>query len=250
MSPAKYSGAMPEPIYALAFGAHPDDVEISCPATLLKLHREGKRVAVCDLTEGEMGTRGTRHVRRQEALEAARHLGYAERINLNLGDTRFEHSRENLLKIITVIRRYRPTVVFAPQPIERHPDHERAAKLIADACFYSGLIKIKTKEKNKLQERHRPKFLLYYLQDRFAVPSFIVDVSDTFEASRHGLMAFKSQFYNPQSKEPESYISRKEFLEALEARAKYFGELIGARYGEGFLYPNIMPIKTFSSVFC
>lgn len=241
---------MPEPIYALAFGAHPDDIEISCSGTMLKLGREGKRVAVCDLTEGEMGTRGTRTLRRKEALDAARHLGYAERINLNLGDTRFENSRQNLLKVIGVIRRYRPTVVFAPQPIERHPDHERAAKLIADACFYSGLLKIKTKDNGKTQERHRPKFLLYYLQDRFIAPSFIVDVSDTFEESRKGLMAFKSQFYDPKSKEPESHISRKEFLDALEARAKYFGELIGARYGEGFLCANILPVKTFSSVFC
>ncbi|MFN3394382.1 MAG: bacillithiol biosynthesis deacetylase BshB1, partial [Candidatus Thermochlorobacter sp.] len=151
---------------------------------------------------------------------------------------------------IRVLRRYQPTVVFAPQPIERHPDHERAAKLITDACFYSGLIKIKTKDNGKIQERHRPKYLLYYLQDRFMSPSFIVDVSETFEASRKAVIAFKSQFYDPNSKEPETHISRKEFLEALDARAKYFGELIGARYGEGFVYASILPVKNFSSVFC
>ncbi|MCS7013285.1 MAG: bacillithiol biosynthesis deacetylase BshB1 [Chloroherpetonaceae bacterium] len=240
---------MTEPIYALAFGAHPDDVEISCAATMLKLHREGKSVVVCDLTEGEMGTRGSRKQRRKEAHAAAQILGYRERINLNLGDTRFLNSRENLLKLIAVIRRYRPTVVFAPQPVERHPDHERAAKLVADACFYAGLLKIKTKESGKVQARHRPKFLFHYLQDRFTLPSFIVDVSETFEESRQGVLAFKSQFFNPASKEPETHISRKEFLESLEARAKYFGELIGARYGEGFLYGNILPVRCFSAVF-
>lgn len=241
---------MIEPVYAVAFGAHPDDVEISCAATMLKLKMEGKSVVVCDLTEGEMGTRGSRQMRRKEAQAAAQVLGYQDRINLNLGDTRFLYSRENLLKIISVIRRYRPTVVFAPQPIERHPDHERAAKLIADACFYAGLLKLKTKLNGRTQARHRPKFLFHYLQDRFTPPSFIVDVSDTFEASRQGILAFKSQFFNPLSKEPETYISRKEFLEALEARAKYFGELIGARYGEGFLYANILPVRRFSDVFC
>ncbi len=241
---------MSEYIYALAFGAHPDDIEIACSATMLKLRQEGKLVVACDLTEGEMGSRGTRTLRRKEAAEAAQHLGYTERINLNLGDTRFENSHENLLKVIRILRRYRPTVVFAPQPIERHPDHERAARLITDACFYSGLVKIKTKDNGKIQERHRPKYLLYYLQDRFMLPSFIVDVSDTFEASRKAVMAFKSQFYDPNSKEPETHISRKEFLEALDARAKYFGELIGARYGEGFVYASILPVKHFSSVFC
>lgn len=241
---------MIESVYAVAFGAHPDDVEISCAATMLKLKMEGKSVVVCDLTEGEMGTRGSRQMRRKEAQAAAQVLGYQDRINLNLGDTRFLYSRENLLKIISVIRRYRPTVVFAPQPIERHPDHERAAKLIADACFYAGLLKLKTKLNGRTQARHRPKFLFHYLQDRFTPPSFIVDVSDTFEASRQGILAFKSQFFNPLSKEPETYISRKEFLEALEARAKYFGELIGARYGEGFLYANILPVRRFSDVFC
>ncbi len=240
---------MTDSIYALAFGAHPDDVEISCAATMLKLAREQKSVVVCDLTEGEMGTRGTRALRRKEAAAAATALGYKARVNLNLGDTTFDLSRKNLLKVITVIRAYRPLVVLAPQPVERHPDHERAADLVKQACFYAGLRKIETKQNGGRQERHRPKFLFHYLQDKFSAPSFIVDVSDTFEESRAGLLAFKSQFYNPNSKEPESYLTRKEFLLALEARATYFGELIGARYGEGFLATNPLGVPVFSDLF-
>jgi N-acetylglucosamine malate deacetylase 1 len=238
-----------EPIYALAFGAHPDDVELACSATLRKLILEGKSVAVCDLTEGELGTRGTRTTRRREAAAAAAIIGYSERVNVNLGDGTFELSRKNLLEVIRIIRHFRPTVIFAPQPSERHPDHERAAKLIADAAFYAGLMKLKTTYRGKPQERHRPKFLFNYLQDRFAVPSFIVDVSQTFSVSTEAVQAFGSQFYSPKSNEPESFISRKGFLDARDARARYYGELIGAHYGEGFLSTAFLRIDTFSAVF-
>lgn len=236
-------------VYALAFGAHPDDVELACAATMLKLHEEKKLVAFCDLTEGEMGTRGTREIRRLEAKEAARLLGVAERVSLNLGDTIFENSIENRDKIISVIRYFQPTVVFATQPEERHPDHVRASQLVTEACFYAGLRKIQTKWKGKTQEAYRPKHLLYYIQDRFAEPDFILDVSQTYEASRKAILAYKSQFFNPDSNEPETFISRKEFLEGLDAKARTFGEMIGVRYGEGFLVHRHVGVATFSDVF-
>jgi bacillithiol biosynthesis deacetylase BshB1 len=238
-----------EPIYALAFGAHPDDVELACAATMLKLHREKKSVAICDLTEGEKGTRGTRAIRQREAKEAANLLGVAERMNLNLGDTTFENNIENREKLISVIRYFKPVVVFATQPEERHPDHIRASQMITEACFYAGLRKIQTQWKGKAQEAHRPKYLLYYIQDRFTEPDFILDVSDTYEDSRNAILAYKSQFYNPDSTEPETFISRKEFLEGLDAKARVFGEMIGVKYGEGFLVHRHLGIATFSDVF-
>ncbi|MCS6989597.1 MAG: bacillithiol biosynthesis deacetylase BshB1 [Chloroherpetonaceae bacterium] len=237
------------PVYALAFGAHPDDVELACAATMLKLRREGKSVAICDLTEGEMGTRGSREIRRKEAHEAAKILGLAERLNLNLGDTTFQLDAETRDKVISVIRYFKPVVVFATQPEERHPDHMRASRLVAEACFYAGLRKVQTQWNGASQEAHRPKHLLYYIQDRFANPDVILDVSDTFEESRKAILAYKSQFYDPNSKEPETFISRKEFLEGLDAKARVFGEMIGVKYGEGFLIHRHLGIGTFSDVF-
>lgn len=239
----------PHQVYALAFGAHPDDVELACAATMLKLHHEKKSVAICDLTEGEKGTRGTRQIRRREAQDAATLLGISARVNLNLGDTTFQNTVENRNKIIAVIRHFQPTVVFTTQPEERHPDHMRASQMITEACFYAGLHKIQTKWKGKLQEAHRPKYLLYYIQDRFTKPDIILDVSQTYEASRKAILAYKSQFFNPDSKEPETFISRKEFLEGLDAKARVFGEMIGVKYGEGFLVHRYLGIEVFSDVF-
>jgi bacillithiol biosynthesis deacetylase BshB1 len=246
---AEPSSRSSNPVYALAFGAHPDDVELACAATMLKLHHEKKSVAICDLTEGEKGTRGTREIRQREAQDAASQLGITERINLNLGDTTFENTFENRNKIISVIRYFQPMVVFATQPEERHPDHIRASQMITEACFYAGLQKIETYWNNQPQTPHRPKHLLYYIQDRFAKPDVILDVSQTYEESRKAILAYKSQFFNPNSTEPETFISRKEFLEGLDAKARVFGEMIGAKYGEGFLVYRHLGISTFSDVF-
>ncbi|NTV46068.1 MAG: bacillithiol biosynthesis deacetylase BshB1 [Chlorobiales bacterium] len=239
---------MPE-VYSLAFGAHPDDVELSCGATLLKLQKEGHAVAVCDLTEGELGTRGTRTERRREAKAAAEAMGYVDRINLNLGDGNIEHRHDNLLAVICMIRHFRPTLVLASPPEERHPDHEHASRLVKEAFFYAGLQNIKTSYKGRTQAAHRPSHLLYYLQHLNITPSFVVDVSETFEAARQGIYAFKSQFYRPDSKEPETHISRADFLTGLDARARYFGEQIGVKYGEGFLYPRTLGISNLSGLF-
>jgi Uncharacterized proteins, LmbE homologs len=166
-----------------------------------------------------------------------------------LGDTTFENNIENREKIISVIRYFKPVVVFATQPEERHPDHVRASQMITEACFYAGLRKIQTQWKGKAQEAHRPKYLLYYIQDRFTKPDFILDVSETYEDSRKAILAYKSQFYNPDSTEPETFISRKEFLEGLDAKARVFGEMIGVKYGEGFLVYRHLAVSTFSDVF-
>lgn len=237
-------------LYALAFGAHPDDVELACGATLLKIIGEGFPVAVCDLTKGEMGTLGTPDIRRKEAAKAAEVMHYSSRTTLDLGDSKLFYSEENLAEIITVIRHCRPDVVFANPPQERHPDHVKASKLVTDAVYYAGLRQLETVMNGRKQQPHRPGHLLYYIQFTHLEPDVIVDVSETFAKSREGVLAFGSQFYREgDHEEPSTLINRKEFLTGLEARARYFGEQIGAMYGEGFLLPSKLAIRQFSGAF-
>jgi len=238
-----------ENVYALAFGAHPDDVELSCGATLLKIIREGRSAAVCDLTKGELGTLGSAETRKNESEHAREIMGYSQRITLDLGDGKLWYNEKNLNAVISVIRRFRPTVVFANPTEERHPDHIKASRLIADAVYYAGLKQLITlDETGKVQEPHRPPHLFHYLQFRHIEPDIIIDVSDTFQASRAGVLAFGSQFYREGS-EPETLISRKEFLTGLEARARYFGEQIGTMYGEGLLTTRTPGIRNFTGLF-
>jgi bacillithiol biosynthesis deacetylase BshB1 len=240
----------PDKVYALAFGAHPDDVELSCGATLLKIIDDGRRVAVCDLTHGEMGTNGTPETRRAEALEAREIMGYASREILDLGDSELFYTQENLNDIIRIIRKYRPDVVFCNPPEERHPDHVKASRLVHDACFYAGLRRIETSLDGMPQLPHRPSHLLYYIQFRQLEPDIIVDISSTFEHSRKGVTAFGSQFYKSDHQdEPATMINRKEFLTGLEARAHSLGEQIGAQYGEGFLLAGTLAVHEFSTIF-
>jgi len=240
----------PETIYALAFGAHPDDVELSCGATLLKIMSEGKSVAVCDLTRGEMGTHGTPETRKKEAATATSLMGYQSRDTLDLGDSKLFHNEENVAEIIKVIRRFRPTVVFSNPPDERHPDHIKASRLVTDACYYAGLQQLTTTIKGRSQEPHRPKHLLYYIQFKHLEPDIIVDISSTFAASRKGVLAFGTQFYKEGTEEePDTLIKRREFLTGLEARARYFGEQIGTLYGEGFRLSSTLGITSFTKVF-
>ncbi|NHQ60703.1 bacillithiol biosynthesis deacetylase BshB1 [Chlorobium sp. BLA1] len=237
-------------VYALAFGAHPDDVELSCGATLLKIIGEGRQVAVCDLTRGEMGTTGTPETRRAEADRAAAVMGYQCRTTLDLGDSKLFYTEENLAGIIRVIRAFRPEVVFCNPPDERHPDHSKSSKLVTDACYYAGLKQLETSLNGSLQEAHRPHHLLYYIQFKHLEPQLIVDVSETFTASRKGVLAFASQFHREGTTgEPETLIKRPEFLTGLEARARYFGEQIGVTYGEGFRLSSTMAINSFSNAF-
>jgi bacillithiol biosynthesis deacetylase BshB1 len=239
-----------EKVYALAFGAHPDDVELACGATLLKIMNEGHSVAVCDLTRGEMGTLGTPETRKSESEAATVVMGYQSRLTLDLGDSKLFYTENNLAEIVRIIRHFRPDVVFINPPDERHPDHSKASKLVTDAFYYAGLKQLSTTMNGMLQEPYRPEHLLYYIQFKHLEPDLIVDVSKTFDASRKGVLSFASQFYQEgTTEEPKTLIKRKEFLTGLEARARYFGEQIGVIYGEGFRLSGTMAIKSFSAAF-
>ena len=224
----------------LAIGAHPDDIELTCGGTVAKLVKHGHAVGILDLTRGELGTRGTAKLRAREATEAARILGVRMRQNLGFPDGNIEVNRKNLLKLITVIREFQPAILLIPHSSERHPDHEHAHQLAKEAWYYSGLVKIKTRDRGKLQEVHRSKYYLEYLQLHPFTPSFIVDITETYETRLAAIKSFGSQFYNPRSNERETLLSRPHFFDFLETRSKYYGSLIGVRYGEPFF--SIKPI--------
>lgn len=218
----------------LGFGAHPDDVEISCGGSIAKLVQSGKSVGLIDLTMGELGTRGSGPLRLIEASAAAEVLGVKYRENLQLGDGFFEENQESLLKVIEMIRKYRPEVVLANSIKDRHPDHARGASLVSRACFLSGLRKIETSNEGKAQEAWRPKSVYHYIQDYYIDPDFVIDVSDFFEIKMASIKAYKSQFFDPNSPEPETPISGSEFFDVLKSRAMDFGRPAGAMLGEGF----------------
>ncbi len=221
-------------LHILAIGAHPDDIELGCSGTLINHIRKGQQAGVLDLTQGELGSRGTIQSRKEEAEASAKVMGLAMRTNLGIADGFFEHNKENQLAIIRVIRRYQPDIILANALADRHPDHGRAGRLIADACFLSGLRKVETQWEDIDQEAWRPKKVFHYIQDRFAEPDFIVDVSESFETKLNAIKCFKTQFFNDQSGEPETYISTPGFLEKIINRASQLGHRIGAKYGEGF----------------
>ncbi len=221
----------------LAIGVHPDDVELSCSGTLLKHIAMGKTAGILDLTRGEMGTRGNAEQRTKEAMESAKVLGVKFRKQLDLGDCFFENNKESQIEIIKVLREHRPEIVLCNAKADRHPDHGRSAKLVADACYYSGLVKIETG-----QEAWRPKAVYHYIQDNYEHPDFVVDVSAFAEKKREAIMCFSSQFYNKDSKEPVTPISTPEFIEGLMAKMSLFGRHIGVRYAEGYnvnRYPGV-----------
>jgi bacillithiol biosynthesis deacetylase BshB1 len=219
-------------IDVLAIGAHPDDIELSCGGIVAKLVRQGYKVAMADLTRGELGTRGTKEIREREAAEAMKVLGVSERRNLHIPDGNIEKSHANLLKVITLIREVRPNVLLIPHSTERHPDHVHTHILCKEAWFYSGLEKIKTALNGKAQTPYRPHHYFEFMQWYEFSPSFIVDITDTWTIKQAAIKAHASQFHNPSSKEPETKLSQPEFLEMVEVRARYYGERIGVRYGE------------------
>lgn len=227
-----------KPVDILAFGAHPDDTELGCSGTLVSLVKQGLQVGVIDLTRGEMGSRGSAEIRLKEASNAADILGLSIRENLGLADTELINSRENQLPIIQKVRAYKPHICILPALSDRHPDHGRAATLIIDAIFYSGLIKIETKGPDGTrQEPHRPAHVIHYIQDEFLKPDFVFDISDTIDTKEEAIAMFKSQFnVSDPGDEPSTYISDPGFIESLRARAKLIGHLGGFNYGEGFLY--------------
>lgn len=218
----------------LAIGAHPDDVELGAGGTVVRHVEQGKAVGVLDLTQGELGTRGNAQLRLEEAGKASVLLGVQIRHNLALPDGFFKNDRESQIKIIEQLRRFQPEIVLAPSITDRHPDHGRAAELVSEACFYSGLARIETTWENQPQQAWRPKAVYHFIQDRYIKPNFVVDISDHMEQKMAAVMAFASQFHDPDSQEPSSPISSPEFLEHVKGRALDFGRLIGATYGEGF----------------
>lgn len=218
----------------LAIGVHPDDVELSCAGTILKHIELGKTVGILDLTLGELGTRGNATIRTQEAMRAASILGVSVREQLNMADGFFENNETNQRLIIEVIRKYQPELILCNAISDRHPDHGRAAKVTADACFYSGLLKVETKENNTIQKPWRPKAVYHYIQDNFIEPDFVIDVTPYNDKKMESIMAYSSQFFDPNSKEPQTPISSKNFIDYINAKARLFGRSINVDFAEGF----------------
>src|SRR6478609_2770213 len=219
----------------LVIAAHPDDAELGCAGTILKHIALGKKVGIVDLTRGELGTRGTPKMREEEATLSSKILGVSARENLDLKDGFFRNDEASQLKVIQSIRKYKPEIVLANATYDRHPDHGRGAELIHEACFYSGLVKISTSdESGKVQDAWRPKSDYHIIQSQLLKPDFIVDVSAFWEKKMESVRAFKSQFHDPSSKEPETYISSAGFLGMIESRGLELGHAIGVQYGEGF----------------
>lgn len=232
----------------LAIGAHPDDVELGCGGTIAKMISEGKTVAIIDLTKGELGTRGTDKTRKQEAADAAKILGISARENLEMKDGFLQNSEEYQMRIVKMIRKYRPEIVLANATDDRHPDHAKAAKLVSDACFLSGLKKIETVLDGTNQEFWRPKHVFHFIQWKEIEPDFVIDISDFMEKKIEACMAYKTQFYNPESKEPVTPIATKDFLESLTYRAQNLGRLSGCTYAEGFTAEKMIALKNFEGI--
>ncbi len=218
----------------LVFGAHPDDAELSMGGTIYKLTSNKLKVGIIDLTKGELGTRGTAETRQREAFQAAIILKVAVRENLQIPDGNIENNKENLVKIIMTIRKYKPKIIFAPYFNDRHPDHIDASQLIKRAMFSTGLSKLKTFDKEVSQEPYRPQKLYYFMQTYTFEPSFIVDISNEFDTKMKAVKAYETQFHNPKSTEPETFISRPVFINYVESRSHFYGFQIGKNYGEPF----------------
>lgn len=237
-------------IDVLAIGAHPDDVELGCGGTIAKLISEGKKVAILDLTQGELGTRGTNETRAIEAKNAAEILGISARENLKMRDGFLINSEEYQLRIIKAIRTYQPEIVFCNAVDDRHPDHAKAAKLASDACFLSGLIKIETEESGKKQEKWRPKQVFHYIQWKNLEPDFVIDISGFLDKKIESCLAYKTQFYDPTSTEPTTPISSKSFLDSITYRAQDLGRLAGVEHAEGFTTEKTLALKNFDGIIC
>ena len=233
----------------MAIGSHPDDVELGCSGTLIKEINRGKKVGIIDLTQGELGTRGTIETRYQEAANAAMVMGVSVRENLKMRDGFFKNDEEHQMQLVQVFRKYQPEIVIGNILEDRHPDHGRGGWMIYDACFLSGLRQVKSLDENgKEQEKWRPKMLLHYIQDRFYEPDVIIDVSDVWEKRMEAIRAYRTQFYDPNSKEPQSYLSNPEFMEFLAARAREYGKRIGVQYGEGFVSKKSIGLRDLSGL--
>ncbi len=227
----------------LAFGVHPDDVELSCSGVLLLENMRGKLTGVVDLTRGELGTRGTAETRDEEAIVSAGILGLSVRENLGMKDGFFRNDEEHQRRVITAIRKYRPEIIFCNATEDRHPDHGRSSSLVEDAAFLSGLVKIETLESGSQQEPWKPKYVFHYIQDRYIEPDFVVDISEVFEKKLEAIRAFKTQFHQEGMEGPQTYISTPDFLDSIIYRAKMFGKMIGVKYAEGFISKKMIGLE-------
>lgn len=227
----------------LAFGAHPDDIELGCGATIAKEVSLGKQVGAIDLTRGELGTRGSAEIRKKEAAAAAKILGLSVRENLHFEDGFFVNDKTHQLEIIKMIRKYQPEIVLCNAIDDRHIDHSKGSKLVSDACFLSGLLKIETELGGKLQEHWRPTQVYHYMQWKNTKPDFLVNVSDFMEVKMKAISAYASQFYDPKSKELETPISTKNFIDSIRYRARDLGRLIGVAYAEGYTAERYVAVE-------
>ncbi|WP_417351250.1 bacillithiol biosynthesis deacetylase BshB1 [Flavobacterium alkalisoli] len=232
----------------LVFGAHPDDVELSCGATIAKEISLGKTVGIVDLTRGELGTRGTAEIRDEEAAEAAKILGVSVRENLRFRDGFFVNDEKHQLEVIKMIRKYQPEIVICNAIDDRHIDHGKGSKLVSDACFLSGLRKIETQINGEPQQAYRPKLVYHYIQWKNLTPDFVVDVTGFMDTKVASLMAYKSQFYDPNSSEPVTPIATKNFKESILYRAQDLGRLINSEYAEGFTVERYVAVNSLSDL--
>ena len=232
----------------LAFGVHPDDVELGCAGTIMASIDQGKKVGIVDLTRGELGTRGTPSTRTQEAAAAAKIMGVQVRENLDMADGFFVNDEAHQRKIIALIRKYQPDVILANAPEDRHPDHGRSAKLVSDAAFLSGLRKVETIYEGITQTAWRPAYTFHYIQDRFIQPSFVIDITSYMERKMEAVLAYGTQFTNADTSEPQTYISSPQFLETVKARALMLGKRIGVGYAEGYITEKIIGFSNFDAI--
>lgn len=231
----------------LAFAAHPDDVELSCCGTLMKEISNGKKVGIVDLTEGELGSRGTVDTRYKESALSNKILGVEIRDNLKLSDGFFKNNKEEQLKVIQAMRKYRPEIIFSNAVFDRHPDHGKGADLLRDCFFLSGLRKIETFLDGEKQEPWRPKLHYHYIQDQYIEPDFVIDVSEYWEKKKQAILAFNTQFSENEKSndlEPQTYISTPHFMKFIEARSREFGHRIGAEHGEGYTVERTVGVKS------
>jgi N-acetylglucosamine malate deacetylase 1 len=232
----------------LAFGVHPDDVELSCAGTLMMEMNYGKKAGIIDLTRGELGTRGTAETRKQEAEAAAKIIGIHVRENLGMRDGFFKNDEEHQLMVIQKIRQYQPEIILCNALSDRHPDHGRSAKLVSDSCFLSGLRKIQTSLHGEMQEAWKPKYVFHYIQDRYAEPDLVYDISDVIERKMESIKAYSTQFNSTGDAEPQTYISTPAYFETIISRHKMLGKRIGVEYAEGFISEKRIGINNFAAL--
>ncbi|MEI7509456.1 MAG: bacillithiol biosynthesis deacetylase BshB1 [Flavobacterium sp.] len=232
----------------LAFGAHPDDIELGCSGTIAKEISLGKKVGIIDLTRGELGTRGSVEIRNAEAQQAASILGISVRENLDMRDGFFVNDEQHQLKVIEMIRKYQPEIVLCNAVDDRHIDHGKGSKLVSDACFLSGLRQIKTELSGIAQEAWRPKVVYHYIQWKNLEPDFVVDITAFMDIKMDSILAYGSQFYNPDTNEPESPIASKNFLDSVKYRAQDLGRIIGSGYAEGFTVERYLAVNSLSDL--